>query len=382
MSRVVSLRQRIRIGIIVITLCLLGWSRVPAREMLLFVSNAGYEFYCLQLLPTGQLVTTGQAIAVGSDDTFGFAVSPDQRYIWSSYSDSTSQGIHQYEVSPNGQISTTGCLVQLPDSPYDLSFTPNGQLLIIAGGPIFRVNPDSSIQSTSNVYSNYLSISPRGDINYCYGGYPEAFEIDKIDYTSASLTTLEVVTAGNEDQPQYPAVYRPAGDYIAYTYFDGYPGGVEVRRVLPNGMVDTTTQVWDYEPGNGGFYIDITPDGNNIYANNMIHLSWSNQSSMFFDSGKAASLSSVFQLKVSPDGKFLVVVTGDQLSLKTFSIQTDGSLVDTGYTFDFGSTFNAFISGNSRLIFDWTPLPTSVPEELWKDPPSEIITTDSQEILN
>ena len=68
--------------------------------------------------------------------------------------------------------------------------------------------------------------------------------------------------------------------------------------------------------------------------------------------------------------------------MKTFSIQTDGSLVDTGYTFDYGSTFNAFIPGGSRLIFDWTPLPTSVPEELWKDPPPEIIIHDSQKILN
>ena len=83
------------------------------------------------------------------------------------------------------------------DTPEDISFTPNGQLLITAAGPVFRVNPDSSIQSTSNVYNDFLNISPRGDINYTYGRYPEAFEIDKIDYTSASLTTLEVVTASD-----------------------------------------------------------------------------------------------------------------------------------------------------------------------------------------
>ncbi len=380
MSRTVSLRRVIRIGLLslIIGFTCLGIS--PAREMLLFVYNAGYEFYCLQLLPTGQLVTTGQAVEVGNDDVIGFAVSPDQRYIWSSYSDSTSQGIEQYEVSPTGQISTTGRIVQLSGVAEDLSFTPNGQLLICGGGPIFRVNPDSSIQSTSNVYNDFLNISPRGDINYTYGGYPEAFRIDKIDYTSASLTTLEVITTSG--YPELQAVYRPAGDYIAYTYFFGYPGGVEVRNVLSSGMVDTT-HAWEYEQGIGGNYIDITPDGNNIYANHYIHLSWSTQSSMFIDWGdNTTTETSPLQLKVSPDGKFLVAVNGSQLSLKTFSILTDGSLVDTGYTFDFGSTFNAFIPGGSRLIFDWTPLPTSVPEELWKDPPSEIITTDSQEILN
>ena len=364
MSGTLSLRRRIQIGLLFLIICLSCWGISPAREMLLFISNTGYEFYCLQLLPTGQLVTTGQAVMTGYEAAYGFAVSPDQRYLWSSYSNSSSQGIEQYEVSPNGQISTTGQTVQLSGVPVDLSFTPNGQLLICAGGPIFRVNPDSSVQSTSNVYNDFLNISPRGDINYTYGEYPEAFRIDYINYTSANLTTLEVVTTS--DYPELQAVYRPAGDYIAYTYLGGSPGGVEVHPILPNGMVDTT-RVWDYEPGNGGRDIDITPDGNNIYANNMIHLSWSSQSSMFFDSGTAASLSSVFQLKVSPDGKFLVVVTGDQLSLKTFSIQTDGSLVDTGYTFDFGSTFNAFIDASSRLVFDWTPLPTGVPYELWNE---------------
>ncbi len=378
MSGTVSLKRIIQICLLSVVLCLLGWSIAPAREMLLFVYNAGYRYYCLQLLPTGQLVNTGQAVAVGSDHAFGFAVSPDQRYLWSGYSDSTSQGIEQYEVSPNGQISTTGHSVQLSSSPDDLMFTPNGQLLITAIGPVFRVNSDSSIQSTNNVYNDFLSISPRGDINYTYGEYPEAFRIDKIDYTSASLTTLETVTASDYNQPQEPAVYRPAGDYIGIVYFAS-DFGIEVRRVLSNGMLDTT-KVWDYANG-GGFWLDITPDGNNIYANGITHLSWSSRSSMFIDSGIVVSLS-VYQLKVSPDGKFLVVVPGDQTSLKTFSIQTDGSLVDTGYTFDYGSTFGAFIPADCRLIFDWTPLPTSVPEELWKDPPSEIITTDSQEILN
>ncbi len=363
MSGTLSIRQRIVSFVLLVLIVHSGWGISPAREMLLFVSNAGYEFYCLQLLPTGQLVTTGQAIMTGYEAAYGFAVSPDQRYIWSSYSDSTSQGIEQYDVSPNGQISTTGRTVQLSYTPEEMAFTPNGQLLITASGPVFRVNPDSSVESTSNVYNDFLNISPRGDINYTYGRYPEAFEIDQIDYSSGSLITLEIVTAGDEDQPQHQAVYRPAGDYVAYTYFEGSPGGVEVRRVFPNGMVDTT-QAWDYAPGNGGMYLDITPDGNNIYANGITHLSWSSQSSMFIDAGMATSLG-VYQLKVSPDGKFLVVVPGDQTTLKTFSIQTDGSLLDTGYTFNYGSTFNAFIDGSSRLIFDWTPLPTGVPYELW-----------------
>ena len=53
--------------------------------------------------------------------------------------------------------------------------------------------------------------------------------------------------------------------------------------------------------------------------------------------------------------------------LKSFSIQADGSLVDTGYIFPFTDTFGAFIPYDSRLIFDWTPLPTSVPEKLWEE---------------
>lgn len=361
MSRTLSLRQIILSCLLFVLTGLLGWGISPAREMLLFVNNGGYLFYCLQLLPTGQLVWTGQTIEKGNDAVAGFAISPDQRYLWSSYSDSTSQGLEQYQVSPNGLISTTGHFVQLSGIPYDIMFTPNGQILVSDGGPIFRVNSDSSIQSTSDVYLGDLNISPRGDINYSRTTYPPAFRIDKIDSSSAIITTLEVITTS--DQPEYQAVYRPAGDYIAYVYFDGFPAGVEVRHVLSNGILDTT-QVWDYSPG-AGIYLDITPDGNHIYANGISHLNWSNQSSMFVDSGETNPVSGAYQIKVSPDGNFLVVVVG-QTSLKTFAIQPDGSLVDTGYTFDFGNTFGNAIPGGSRLIFDWTPLPTSVPEELWR----------------
>ncbi len=362
MSGTISINRFIQICLLLIVY-LLGWSSSPAREMLLFAYNAGYEFYCLQLLPTGQLVTTGQAVAVGNDHTFGFAVSPDQRYIWSGYSDSTSQGIHQYQVSPSGQVSTTGRLVSLSSAPDDIMFTPNGQLLIAYGAPIFRVNADSSIQSTNNVYSGgVLNISPRGDINYTKPpSYADSFEIDYINYASAVIITLEIITT-IPNYSELQAIYRPAGDYIAFTYFGGYPSGVEVHPVLSNGIVDTT-QTWDY--GHiGGSYLDITPDGNNIYASGITHLSWSAKSSMFIDVGITTSLS-VLQLKVSPDGKFLVVVPGNQTTIKTFAIQTDGSLVDTGYTFDYGSTFGAFIPADCRLIFDWTPLPTGVPYELW-----------------
>ena len=366
MSGVVSLTKVIQIGVLFLLICLAGWSIASARKILLFAYNSGYVFYCLELQTTGQLISTGQSVNAGSDNAFGFAVSPDQRYLWSGYSDSTSQGIEQYEVTSNGLVSTTGRVVQLSSPPIDLMFTPNGQLLVSQGGPIFQVNPDSSIQSTSNMYNFFLNISPRGDINYTKTPtYADSFNIDYINYTSAIITTLEVVTTTAGEYSELQAVYRPAGDYIAYTYFGGSPGGVEVHPVLSNGIVDTT-RVWDYEPGKGGIYLDITPDGNNIYANGITHLSWSNQSSIFIDSGTAVSLS-VYQLKVSPDGKFLVVVPGDQTTIKTFSIQPDGSLVDTGYTFDFGSTFGAFIPADCRLIFDWTPLPTSVPEELWKE---------------
>ncbi len=364
MSRVVSLSRTIRIGLLFLMISLSCWGISSAREMLLFVSNAGYEYYCLQLLPTGKLVNTGQAVMTGNNNAYGFAVSPDQRYLWSGYSDSTSQGIEQYEVSPTGQILTTGYFMQLQVAPLDLSFTPNGQLLIV-GGTIFRVNSAYSIQSTANSYAADFNFSPRGDINYTKNNiYADSFDIDYINYTSAIITTLEVVTTTAGDYSEQQAVYRPAGDYIAYTYFGGYPGGVEVHPVLSNGMVDTT-QTWDY--GHiGGYYLDITPDGNNIYANGITHLAWSNQSSMFIDVGIATSMS-VFQLKVSPDGKFLVVVPGNQTTIKTFAIQTDGSLVDTGYTFDYGSTFGAFIPADCRLIFDWTPLPTGVPYDLWNE---------------
>ncbi len=380
MSGVVSLRRRIQIGVLLLILS--GWSISSAREMLLFVPGESVYYYGFQLLTTGQLIFTGEILTTGSDYHYGFAVSPDQRYIWTSYSDTSSFGVKQYAITIYGQITATGRTVQLSGIPDDLRFTPNGQLIISEGGPIFEVNADSSIQTTVNSYSGFLNISPRGDINYTRGGYPESFEIDKISYTSTSLTTLEIITTGNADQPQILAVYRPAGDYIAFTNFNGV-AAVSVYPVLPNGMPDTT-QLKSYEPGMLSCrYLDITPYGDHIYAvfqdtdtSGVFRLDWSNQSSMYVDAGTI--IPSTYtdypqQIKVSPDGNFLVVVYQNDNNfskqyLTTFSIQSDGSLVNTGYTFDFGDTFSPdFIAGGSRLIFIWTPLPTSVPEELWNE---------------
>jgi hypothetical protein len=365
MSGVVSLKRIIQNSVLFLIICLAGWSISSAREMLLFVSNLDGLYYCLELQTTGQLVWTGEILTTGTDYSFGFAVSPDQHYIWSNYVDSTSLGVKQYAVTIYGQITATGCSVPLSGTPDDLIFTPNGQLIISDGGPIFSVNPDSSIQTTANEYSGALNISPRGDINYCRGGYPEAFRIDHIDYTSAIITTLEVITTSG--YPIGQAIYRPAGDYIAFVYFGG---GLEVAPVLPNGMLDTT-QVWNYGDG-GGLFLDITPDGQNMYANGISHFYWSNLSSMFFDSGVITSVSQPQQIKVSPDGQFLVVVSQIEPSntedvIRTFFIEPDGSLVDTGYTFPFTDMFGELIPDDTRLIFVWTPLPTGVPYELWKE---------------
>ena len=372
MSRASSLRQRLRIGLLYVMIVLSGWSIASARKMLLFAENLGGLYYCLELQTTGQLVWTGTILTTGNNNTEGFAVSPDQHYLWVQYSNlPSSEGIMQYGVSPYGQITATGKSVQLSVPPYDLMFTPNGKLLILGGGTIFRVNPDSSIQDTGNVSNYDLNISPRGDIiysqtSYTFPDYPEQFQIAKIDYTSAVITTLEVITTIG--QPQYQAVYRPAGDYIAFPYIGG---PLEVRHVLSNGTLDTT-QVWDYTHG-GGIYLDITPDGNHIYANGISHLNWSSQSSMFVDSEEINPVSNLYQIKVSPDGQFLVVdyqdfsIDGGADFLKTFLIQYDGSLIDTGYTFPFTENFGDYTADVSRLIFVWTPQPTSVPYELWKE---------------
>ena len=292
MSGTASINRRILTSLLFVLIGLSGWSIASARKMLLFVNNEGYLFYCLELQTTGQLVWTGQAVMTGNNNAYGFAVSPDQHYLWSGYSDSSSQGIEQYEVSPTGQISTTGLTVQLSVAPFDLCFTPNNQLLVV-GGSIFRVNPDNSIQSTSNSYTGSFSFSPRGDINFTQTTYPPAFRIDKIDYTSAIISTLEVVTTSY--QPQGFAVYRPAGDYIAYALFGG---PLEVRHILSNGTLDPL-QVWDYATG-GGSYLDITPDGNHIYANGVSHLDWSSQSSLFVESTELNPVSNLYQIKVSP----------------------------------------------------------------------------------
>jgi hypothetical protein len=243
-----------------ILLCTLGVS--AERFPLLFVSGSELiHSYVFRLLPTGELVTTGQVID-NIDNRFG--ISPDSRFVWFSWS------LWQGEITPYGWITATGRVLP-PFSSY-AKYTPNGQMLIVADGPIYQAYPDGSVESTANIYNDrsVRYISPRGDIhlrNSCdlydgFGGY--RWIVERINYTTFNLNTVQHLS----DRPCAAlgdlAVFTPEGDYVALIHaaLNYNDSEVVVYPILENGLLDTTRrQAFPMSSG----ALAITPDGNYIY---------------------------------------------------------------------------------------------------------------------
>ena len=183
------------------------------------------------------------------------------------------------------------------------------------------------------------------------------------------MTNLQILTTNG--QPQWQTVYTPSGDYLAYTRLDGE---VDIWKILSTGMVDTT-KVWHFPLGSlNSRFLTITPNGTHIYVSyegpslqGISRLDWYSQDTPFVNSGSFTPLSYPIQVEVSPDGQFLVAVQQvvNKHYLRTYSIQADGSLVDTGYSFPYTDTFGDTINNASNLIFVYPPAPTDVPSELW-----------------
>jgi hypothetical protein len=136
----------------------------------------------------------------------------------------------------------------------------------------------------------------------------------------------------------------------------------------------------------------ITPTGSHIYIvlgfsgpqEGIKRYDWYSQDTPFVYSGAFTPLSDPQYIKVSPDGKILTVVSQTNIVsskqyLRTFFIQSDGSLVDTGYSFPFSGTFGDFVGD---LQFVYPPAPTYIPEELWYDPPPDTVHHSSQTLID
>jgi hypothetical protein len=73
---------------------------------------------------------------------------------------------------------------------------------------------------------------------------------------------------------------------------------------------------------------------------------------------------------VSPDGKVLIAALQQNIIptrsyIKTYFIQSDGSLEDTGNIFEYSNLFHDYIPVNPKMDIFLIPEPTSISSELW-----------------
>jgi len=369
MSRTIPINQRCLLFILlVILVSMVNQGYAVSRHTLILVDDdTNYHLRVLELLSSGEIVTTGQSILVGPINDRAIAVSPDQQYVWTGATSGTGDwGVKQFIISSDGQLNPTSRFINCGGPSWDAKFTPNGQLLFL-NGPIYRTFPNGSVESTTNWYSAEYHISPLGNINLRFDGIGAS--VDKIDYSGYSVYNIQYVELDSGVGAEaYDVEYTPDGKYAIIANGGGLPTEVEIYPILEDGSLDTThIQGFDMTYGNVADLIGVSKDGRYIYVgspypNQIGVLRKKIAGDGFEDTGWRISLTYVpWYMLVSPDGKYLV--TTDMRIFETFAIQDDGNLVATGYQFPYESIFG---TANNYFQFAYPPAPTEVEYQNWQ----------------
>lgn len=153
--------------------------------------------------------------------------------------------------------------------PNDVSATPDGRLVIIAGDTepylsCFFINKDRSIEDP--VYYNYFKdIGPKRIVYNPYlpigyiGSYPrlEKFEID-YNKKSISLTTDTI----NIMFPHTPIWYSKWSNCLVYKDAKGvFKYGLGTCNILPDGSISSTSHTLDLFNGSTNSDLAVSPDG-------------------------------------------------------------------------------------------------------------------------
>ncbi|MDI6784488.1 MAG: hypothetical protein QME64_10390, partial [bacterium] len=335
---------------------------VERHTLIIVDEDAGTYLHVLELLSTGEIVTTGQKFNLGHSAEEAIGVSPDSRFVWSCATLGTGDlGVKQFAITPFGQVTETGRFINSGLVEY-IKFTPNGQMLLTAG-PIYRAYPDGSVESTANIGYASDYISPRGDI---YLGLAGPVGVWRIDYSGFSVYNIQYVEVDGGATP-WDAVYTPDGNYVAITNGGGSPADVEIYPILADGMLDTT-RVQRFDLGSNLVALACSKDGQYFYVSN-----WNNlnivvlrrvytASDYYEDTGwRIYTGYRAWQMEVSPDGKYLVA--HDMQRLQTFAIQDDGYLVPVGERFPFDTIFGKALH---YFQFAYPAAPTEIDQSLWQ----------------
>lgn len=344
------------LSLLIFLTLLIGFGQASERSLYLLVEGSeSLNTFILQLLPTGELVTTGQVL--GQDFVKG-SVSPDSRFFW------TRWPLVQYTINSYGYVTTTGRT--LPSSEDRIQYTPNSEMLI-TDATIYHYYQDGSFSPTSTIWNSGAGwVSPRGDIQ-CRTFW-NTWVVDRINYSSFNLYAIQTIGEAPTTYSGNRVAFTPEGDYVALScnFSD-----VIIYPVLSTGLLDTTKRCI-ITPADSSYTLGMTPDGKFLYVTifspDGIAILQHISSGGFEDTGRRVSLiDNPWRLVVSPNGKFLVVeyyggYTWYYRHLKVYAIQSDGSLVETS-DFPFEETF-----GDSLvwLEFAYPPAPTEVGSSAWE----------------
>ncbi len=349
-----------------------------AYYSLFVVSGEDGNIYQLKILPDGQILDTNiQYTNGGSFGNGSLTISPDNRFLFAA-----GDAIYRYQIQPDGSLLSIGSTT--PGS--FIAFTPNDQLIIAENTVYSLTSTGDLINGTSGPLIDYPRIDPLGRGLLALSSF-STFSAYTINYNSRtlSLTTsypLEV------DSP-FNFAFTPNGNlgFFYSTVWDGL--GILTFDSIFN---VSTTQVLNI---NGESIFDLAVSKDNKYlwtpTNNYIKLFSIDTLENVTDTGQQYYVLNDFggtlarYQRNTPDGNLAIVEYVDLNSnssggsFATAYINGDGSLTWTGYSFAFDSTYPS-----PETIVDFTLVPvyaTGIPEELWKDPPPEMILHDSQKIL-
>jgi len=371
-----------RLSYFLLSFCILfisaGYSMDSQQKFWLIImpTTTGSYQNVIKINPKGEISTTGQSLYIGTDHYYINRLNypAEQRFIWFYQADTIWRGLTQYEIKSDGLFHPTGRTL-VGDYAGAVISTPDQSLLIVRGDTtmyVFRERSDGSLETTVNEYDCLYGngyVSPRGDIFYSSGtSLPWLFRIAKIDYQKPSLTLLKEYDITYPYQVQNNAVFTPDGKYIGLIV----NSNVYIYPIQDDGYL-ATDSVCKYNIKVDESLV-ITPDGRHIYggyfssAHGIERLDWSDEFSRFVYWG-CYTTDGIQNMVVSPDGKILIVAfwggSPTRWYIKTYFIQSDGSLEETGNVFEYSQIMYDFISANPKMVIFNVPEPTSIPSELW-----------------
>jgi hypothetical protein len=348
---------------IILGICLVSSCNALERHLMLFAPlSDGNQTIIFEVLSTGKILDTGQRLNTG--------------YTW--YSDASPDGqtilipnsgqIMHFHIAPTGSVSL---ITTYPYGTDRIAYHPNGQMVISTYTTIFRVN-ETGLLEVTNYYSRgagTLWISPLGNIMVS-SEVSSNIGVYRIDTTNFTMTTTQLIYINGGAQD---AVYTPDGSQVLVAAYTNYAANQDVHifQVTPDGMVvESTEQHLDIPNLDGAKSIVMSSDGQYAFvgmnaSNGFIATLGRTPTGQWYDTGKRVALDGIWQMIMSPAYHLLVVhhEIGFYKYISTFFVNSDGTLVPTGYNFPFQQTFGTAPIG---MVLAYPPGVTEVESAQWQ----------------